>query len=88
MCDLPFLLDAERLQALFDIDWLQALLDIDLLQALLAIFPLVIMISVAAALYSFVGGPARIAGLFHETAFLNEAGFHRPESPLWFALGP
>ena len=88
MCDLPYLLDSDWVQTLLDIDWFQALLDIDLLQMVLAIFPLVIMISVAAALYSSVGGLARLAGLFHKTAFLNEAGFHRPESPLWFALGP
>lgn len=88
MCDLPMLMDIDWAQPLLDIDWFQALLDIDLLQVVLAVFPIVVIIGVGAALYTFVGGLSRLAVLFHKTAFLNEAGFHRPESPLWFALGP
>ena len=88
MCDLPLILDIDWIQSLFDVDWFQALLDIDLLQALLAIFPLVIIISIAAAFYSYAGGLAQLTVPFRKTAFLNEPGFHRPESPLWFALGP
>ncbi len=88
MCDLPLWLDLDWVQAFSDIDLLQALSDIDLLQAFLAIFPVVIIISFAVAVRSCIGSLVRLATLFHKTTLLNEAGFHRPESPLWFALGP
>ena len=88
MCDLPLLLDFDWLQALLDFDWFQAVLDIDLLQALFAVFPVVILITFAATLRSFNGKVVGRAVLFFRKTLLNEAGFHRPESPLWFALGP
>lgn len=88
MCDLPMLMDIDWIQTLLDVDWFQALLDIDPLQVVLAIFPFVLLIGFAAVLYIFVGSLSRLAVLFRKTPFLNEPGFHRPESPLWSALGP
>lgn len=79
MIDLPLLLN---------IEWQQILKDIDVLQMLLAIFPVVFIIGFAAALNYSPGNRATQTEISYMLAFFNEAGFHRPQSPLWFALGP
>lgn len=63
-------------------------LSVDWIQALLVILSIFSVIGFAVAQFTLAEKLRRSIILFHKIVLLSEAGFHRLESPLWFALGP
>ncbi len=63
-------------------------LNIDWVQALLVILSVFSVIGFAVAHFTLIKKLKGLIVLFHKTDLFSEAGFRRPESPLWFALGP